>query len=271
MPELPEVETVRRSLEPYITSRTITGVKVRERRLRYPVAMDFESRLRNRAFRGIERLGKYLLFRLDNSDTMLAHLGMSGSFHLRHKSVSAQRHDHVFIEIDTEDALVLNDPRRFGLVKIGKGYDFEELKKMGPDPLSLRWTVDDWRQFLRKRRTPIKNLLMDQTFIAGIGNIYANEMLFVAGIRPRRMAARLSRRELAQLDQALHSVLSRAVDLGGSSISDFRDVRGKPGYFQIHHAVYDRFGQSCRRCTTATIQRLVLSGRSTFYCPRCQS
>lgn len=155
-------------------------------------------------------------------------------------------------------------------MRLGREDDFEELRSVGPDPLSTVRSAEDWRRHVRARRTPIKALLMDQKFLAGIGNIYANEMLFVAGIRPRRMASRLSRRELARLESAMHEVLDRAVELGGSSISDFRDARGKPGYFQIHHAVYDRDGQPCPRCST-TIRRLVVVGRSTFYCPSCQS
>ena len=178
-------------------------------------------------------------------------------------------HDHVFIEIDAAEVIVLNDPRRFGMMRVGTATEFAELREIGPDPLSTRRNADDWRREVRRRRMPIKSLLMDQRFLAGIGNIYANEMLFEAGIRPRRMASRLSRSELDRLEAAMHAVLDKAVELGGSSISDFRDAQGKPGYFQIHHAVYDREGAPCPRCT-APIRRVVLSGRSTFYCPSCQ-
>jgi len=269
MPELPEVETVRRTLEPHVVGRRITAVAVRERRLRRVIEDDFEARLGGRAIRGLDRRGKYLLVNLDNGETLLVHLGMSGSLHLRDRGVGAVLHDHVFIEIDAREVVVLNDPRRFGAMRVGVASEFAELSAIGPDPLTTVRSANEWRQAVRDRKMPIKSLLMDQHFLAGIGNIYANEMLFAAGIRPRRAAARLRRGELERLEEAMHAVLDRAVALGGSSISDFRDVRGKPGYFQIHHTVYDRGGQPCPRCATP-IRRIVVGGRSTFYCPDCQ-
>jgi formamidopyrimidine-DNA glycosylase len=269
MPELPEVETVRRSLAPHVLRRRVTAVVVRERRLRRPLDAEFESRLIGRAFRDLGRRGKYLLFALDDGQTLLAHLGMSGSLHLRARDGALARHDHVVIEIDDGQAIVLHDPRRFGMLRVGDVAAFEELRAIGPDPLTTSRSAEDWRREVRRRRTPIKNLLMDQRFLAGIGNIYANEMLFEAGIRPRRMASRLSRAELRRLETAMRRVLGEAVALGGSSISDFSDASGKPGYFQIHHAVYDRDGAPCRRCA-APIRRVVVAGRSTFYCPQCQ-
>ncbi len=270
MPELPEVETVRRSLEPHIVGKKVSGVVVRERRLRKRIVEDFEDRLYGRTFKRLGRRGKYLMFHLDDGQTVLSHLGMSGAFYLRPRLTPLAKHDHVSIEIATSDVLVLNDPRRFGTMRIGHGEDFEELNNVGPDPMSTRRTADQWRTIVRSKKTPIKTLLMDQRLIAGIGNIYANEMLFLAGIRPRRRASGLTKRELGALEDAMHAVLHRAVELGGSSISDFRDVSGKPGYFQIHHAVYDRAGAPCPRCSSA-IRRLVVTGRSTFYCPSCQN
>ncbi len=270
MPELPEVETVRRSLEPHVIDRRVTSVVVRDRRLRRPIDGDFESRLLGRSFRSIARRGKYLLFALDDGQTLLTHLGMSGCLQLRARGSEPARHDHVLIEVDEVEEIAFNDPRRFGVMRIGSEESLEELGSIGPDPMSTVRSADQWRSMLRRRRTAIKTLLMDQHLLAGIGNIYANEILFEAGIRPRRMASRLSRREVGRLEDAMHSVLARAVELGGSSISDFRDVRGKPGYFQIHHAVYDRKGAPCRCCATP-IRQVVLGGRSTFYCATCQS
>lgn len=269
MPELPEVETVRLSLAPHILQRRVSAVEVRERRLRKPIDADFEARLLGRRISAIERRGKYLLFELDGGEALLVHLGMSGSLHLRSRGSVLRPHDHVVVEFDTGESLVLNDPRRFGVMRIGTADHFDELRHIGPDPLATRRDADQWRAQVRGRRVAIKSLLMDQKFIAGIGNIYANEMLYQAGIRPRRMAARLRRRELERLEEAMHAVLERAVALGGSSISDFRDAQGKPGYFQIHHAVYDRAGRPCPRCA-APIRRIVLAGRSTFYCAVCQ-
>jgi formamidopyrimidine-DNA glycosylase len=152
---------------------------------------------------------------------------------------------------------------------VGKIDELRELENVGADPLTTALSPADWRGLVRGRRLPIKNLLMDQRLLAGIGNIYANEMLHVAGIRPRRRAGNLRRGELERLDGAMRQVLTDAVRLGGSSISNFRDATGKPGYFQIHHSVYDREGEPCRSCKTP-IKRIILSGRSTFYCPKCQ-
>ena len=267
MPELPEVETTRRSLSDVVGAR-IVAVTVRERRLRRPVAADFADQLRGRRITAIDRLGKYLLFVLDDGRILLVHLGMSGSLCLTATTTLPIRHDHVAIAFDSGRQLVFNDPRRFGLMRVGRRDELDELHAVGPDPLASAPTLDDWRA-LTRRRAPIKSLLMDQRLLGGVGNIYANEALFAAGVRPRRRAASLTRAELARLAEALRAVLERAVALGGSSISDYRDGNGNPGYFQIHHAVYDRDGQPCGRCGTP-IKRIVLGGRSTFYCPRCQ-
>ena len=268
MPELPEVETTRRSLLDEVVGARIVAVTVRERRLRRPVAADFADRLRDRRITAIDRLGKYLLFALDDGRLLLVHLGMSGSLCLTATTTLPIRHDHVAIALDRDRQLVFNDPRRFGLMRVGRRDELDELRAVGPDPLASAPTADEWRA-LTRRRAPIKSVLMDQRRLGGVGNIYANEALFQAGVRPRRRAASLTRAELARLAEALRAVLERAVALGGSSISDYRDGNGNPGYFQIHHAVYDRDGQPCGRCDTP-IKRIVLGGRSTFYCPRCQ-
>jgi formamidopyrimidine-DNA glycosylase len=269
MPELPEVETIRRSLAPRVVGQRISRVLVRERRLRVKITADFESRLSGRRVEAVERRGKYLLLRLDGGTSLLVHLGMSGRLWVRAAGVASELHDHVEIGFEPGFVVVFNDPRRFGLMRIGESDAFGELRAVGEDPLSSRWSEDDWRRRLRHRRLPIKNLLMDQRVLAGIGNIYANEMLHRAGIRPRRRANRLKRREIARLSAAMRDVLEAAVRLGGSSISDYRDAEGREGYFQTHHAVYDRAGEPCPGCCTA-IRRVVLSGRSSFYCPKCQ-
>ena len=269
MPELPEVETIRRSLLPHVIGARVTGVAVRERRLRRPIAPDFEAELRGRRIAGLERRGKYLLFRLDDQRVLLAHLGMSGSLELAARGRAHAAHDHVAIVLDRDRVMIFNDPRRFGLLRVGHIDELTELDTVGRDPITAAPTVDEWRALVRGRRLPIKNLLMDQRVLGGVGNIYANEMLFHAGIRPRRRAATLRRAELEGLRAAMQRELHEAVDLGGSSISDYRDANGRPGSFQMQHAVYDRADQPCRTCTTP-IKRVVLSGRSSFYCPRCQ-
>jgi len=269
MPELPEVETIRRSLLPHLVGATVTAVTVRERRLRRRIAVGFESGLRGRRIDALDRRGKYLLFGLDDGRDLLVHLGMSGSLALQPPGAPLAVHDHVAIALDRNLVMIYNDPRRFGLMRIGRRIELAELAAVGRDPLSAAPSSEEWRALLRGRSLPIKNLLMDQRVLGGVGNIYANEMLFQAGIRPRRRAASLRPHERERLGNALRSVLEEAVALGGSSISDYRDANGQPGFFQMHHAVYDRAGEPCRVCA-ATIKRVVLSGRSSYYCPHCQ-
>ncbi len=268
MPELPEVETVRRSLLSII-GRRVDAVDVSERRLRQPVATDLPRRLVRRHLTGITRRGKYLLFHLDDGNALLAHLGMSGALLHLAADTSATRHDHVRIWLDDGSCLTLNDPRRFALLKVGPPSSFRELAALGPEPLGPAFAVEQLAAAAHRRRTPIKNVLMDQHAIGGIGNIYANEILFAAGIRPGRQARRLTGAELRRLHAAVRDVLGRAVAAGGSSISDYRDGNGRPGYFQLRLCVYDRAGRGCTRCGAA-VRRRVHAGRSSFYCPRCQ-
>jgi formamidopyrimidine-DNA glycosylase len=272
MPELPEVETVRRSLLPRVVGRRIDAVEIRERRLRRPIQADFAARLVGRRIDGVERRAKYLLFHLDNGDCVLAHLGMSGALLVRDAAVTAERHDHVRVRLNDGTELVFNDPRRFGLLKVGTAADvngWSELSVLGPDPLDPAFTAEQFAAALRGGKRAIKNLLIDQSALGGVGNIYANEALFRARIRPTRRAHRVRRAEVTPLFDALRAVLCEAVDLGGSSISDYRDGDGRPGYFQLRLRVYDRAGEACLDCG-ATIRRVVQTGRSSFYCPRCQ-
>lgn len=268
MPELPEVETVRRSLRP-ITGTAITGVGVYERRLRRPVRDDLEAALLGCSFTGFDRLSKYLLCRLSSGATLLVHLGMSGTFFVRPSGAPRKPHDHVILSLNDGKELVFNDPRRFGMVHLGHEADFSELARIGLDPLGDHFTQDALWALTRRRAKPIKNLLMDQTLLAGVGNIYANEALFRAGVRPRRQARRLRRAEVDRLHACLQAVLCEAIELGGSSIADYRDGRGKSGYFQLRLQVYDRGDEPCTTCEQP-IRRIVIGGRSTFYCSRCQ-
>lgn len=269
MPELPEVETIRRSLVPHVTGAVITSVEVRERRLRRPIGRGFEQRLHGRRIHGVRRVGKYLLFDLDRDLHLLVHLGMSGSLEIRAAADPPAVHDHVRLGLGEGIMLVFNDARRFGLMRIGPFGELSELVGVGPDPLAEDWSAERLRPLVHRRARPIKNILMDQELLAGIGNIYANEILFQAGIRPTRRGRTLRRVDLERLAQAVRDVLALAVELGGSSISDFRDGDGRPGYFQLQFQVYDRMGEPCHACGTA-IRRLVMSGRSSFYCRRCQ-
>ena len=268
MPELPEVETVRRSLVPIVGHR-IDRAEVIESRLRRPVAPNFSRRLAGRVIQAIDRRGKYLLFRLSDNEVLLCHLGMSGALLLQPAGTPLALHDHVRLHLSAQQQLTFNDPRRFGLLRVGREKALTELRNVGPDPLSDGFSVADLTRLTRGRKKPVKNLLMDQTVLAGIGNIYANEILFRAGIRPSRPARRLTRAEIARLLDATRAVLTSAIELGGSSISDYRDGDGRPGYFQLRLTVYDRAGQPCPQCGKS-VRRAVHAGRSSFYCPSCQ-
>ena len=269
MPELPEVETVRRSLLPII-GRRIEEVEVAEPRLRRRVPENFASQLVGRVIEGIERRGKYLLVRLAGGQSLLVHLGMSGALLLQPAGTPRQAHDHVRIRLSGGAQLTYNDPRRFGLLQVGSAAGFAELNNVGPDPLAPTFSVAQLVELARGRKKPVKNLLMDQRALGGIGNIYANEILFRARIRPGRQARRLTRCEITRLMHAIRSVLRSALRDGGTSVSNYRDAAGRRGYFQLRLRVYDRAGQACVSCQSP-IRRTVHAGRSSFYCPCCQT
>ena len=269
MPELPEIETLLRGLAPELRERTVARVTVRERRLRGGVASDFAARLAGRRFGDPHRRGKYLLVPLDDGRVWLIHLGMTGRMTLAASDRPDERHDHVVVELDDGRLLTYNDPRRFGRLAILEAEAVARETGEGLDPLAATFTPAAVFALTRARRTSIKALLMDQRRVAGLGNIYVNEILFRAGIRPRRRAARLRLVDCSRLVRATRAVLAAAIRAGGSSISDYRDGRGQPGWFQLRHQVYDRGGEPCRRCATP-IRTQVVVGRSSFYCPRCQ-
>lgn len=269
MPELPEVETVVRGLAPELTGRRVVAVVVRETRLRGGVAPEFAARLTGRRIHGLSRRGKYLLASLDDGCLWLVHLGMTGRLTLAPASRADEAHDHIVVCLDDGRLLTYNDARRFGRVAVIEAGTLTRETGEGIDPLAGGFTSGALFALTRGRRTPIKALLMDQRRVAGLGNIYANEILFRAGVRPGRRAARLTRGECARLVTATCAVLAEAIRRGGSSIADYRDGLGRSGWFQLDHQVYDRRGEPCRRCGTP-IRAHVIVGRSTFYCPRCQ-
>ena len=269
MPELPEVETVAAGLRQSVVGRRILAVTVRDRRLRRAVPRDLPNRLRGREVTGVSRHGKLLHLALDGDPLELVmHLGMSGTLRVQDGGAELRRHDHVTMALDDGRTLIFHDPRRFGLILL-RARDDASVDPQGIDPVSGEFTADALAAVTRGRRRPIKNLLMDQSLIAGLGNIYANEILAEAGVRPGRASGRLSRGERAAIVAATHATLDAAIRRGGSSISDFHDAAGRQGDFQTRFLVYDREGEPCRRCE-ATVRRRVLGGRSTFYCPRCQ-
>lgn len=278
MPELPEVETVRRGLEPLLNSARITAVVVRDRRLRWPVAEDFEASLTGRSIRHIERRSKYLLFRLigPQPGTLLAHLGMTGSFTTHRVTAlpEIRTHDHVDIRLATQDGdyvLRYNDPRRFGSMHFFSGEDGSQplLAELGPEPLTDALTGEYLYRETRRRTGPIKQALMDNTLVVGVGNIYANESLFRAGIHPSRPANRVSLARYERLVREVKAVLAEAIAAGGSTLRDFVNAAGEPGYFQLDYFVYGRDGQPCRVCATP-LRLMRHGGRATVFCPTCQ-
>lgn len=281
MPELPEVETVRRGLARHLDGARIADVELRRKDLRFPLPRDMRARLRDRRVLGVDRRAKYLLVRLSDGLTWLVHLGMTGHFSLLGADEDCEQspHDHVVVHLDDERRAVFTDPRRFGimdLVETGKESHHKLLGHLGPEPLSDSWDAGALCDALRGRRTSIKAALLGQETVVGVGNIYACEALFRARISPRRMAATVAGARGVttrgrRLVDAVKSVLEEAVEAGGSTINDFQTVDGQMGYFAHAFEVYDREGETCLRAgCDAKVRRIVQSGRSTFFCPGCQ-
>ncbi len=270
MPELPEVETTRRGVAPHVERQKVTAVRVYDRRLRWPVPPDLSRRLVGRTVDRVDRRSKYLLFRL-GADTLIVHMGMTGSLRVFRAAPPKQAHDHVELEFGNGVVLRYRDPRRFGamLWSPGSSAPHPLLAKLGAEPFSDLFTADYMYRALRHRRVAIKLALMDSHLVVGVGNIYANEALFRAGIRPRRGANRLSRPQLARLVAAVRATLTEAIAKGGSTLRDYVDSQGEPGYFQLEYYVYGRGGAPCRVCG-APIRSVRLGGRATSYCPNCQ-
>ena len=268
MPELPEVEVTRRGLAPQLTGRRISGVSVREPRLRWPVPRDVLA-LAGRTVGNIRRRGKYLLLDVGDGHLIL-HLGMSGSLRVLPPDTPAGKHDHFDLLLG-DRLLRLRDPRRFGAVLWAQG-DVDAhplLAHLGIEPLSRALTPDKLHALTRGNRIAIKNFLMDGKRIVGVGNIYASEALFRAGINPRKRAGRISKQEAKKLVASIKATLQAAIRAGGSSLRDFVGTSGESGYAQQRHYVYDRAGKNCRRCKTP-IRKLTQGQRSTYYCPTCQ-
>jgi formamidopyrimidine-DNA glycosylase len=268
MPELPEVEVTRRGLAPQLAGRTISGVEVREPRLRWPVPEEIRS-LAGRTVKTVRRRGKYLLVDCGDGHLIL-HLGMSGSLRVLPPGTAAGKHDHFDLLLG-DRILRLRDPRRFGAVLWARGpLDAHPLlAHLGIEPLSRALDPSRLHALTRAHRLPIKQFLMDSRRIVGVGNIYANESLFRAGISPHVRASRLSPERCARLAAAVKDTLRAAIRAGGSSLRDYVGSDGSPGWFQQRYWVYDREGEPCRACAGA-IRRIVQGQRSTFFCPRCQ-
>ncbi len=282
MPELPEVETVRRGLVPVMEGAKIATADVNRPDLRWPFPERMSERLTSKTVTALGRRSKYILADLNSGETLIIHLGMSGrmlisgaalgEFH--HDHPAPEKHDHVVLHMANGARVTFNDARRFGAMDLAATESVEKhwlLKDLGPEPLGNAFDEDYLVERLSNRRTPIKSALLDQKIVAGLGNIYVCETLFRAGVSPKRHAGNLSQRRAGALVPIIRQVLTDAIDAGGSSLKDFRQADGELGYFQHSFDVYDREGEPCRKpdCT-GTIGRIVQSGRSSFYCPQCQ-
>jgi len=270
MPELPEVETTRRGIAPQLIGRIIRSVVVRETRLRYPVSKSLSRNLSGQSVGEVSRRGKYLLLCCDTG-TLIIHLGMSGSLRLVAASTQSAAHDHVDIIFDSGLCLRYHDPRRFGAM-VWTAEDpscHKLLKNLGPEPLSSLFHHDYLYSRSRGRKVKVKQFLMNSHVVVGVGNIYANEALFMAGIHPRRAVGRISKARYHGLVDAIKQVLSKAIDAGGTTLRDFVDDKGRPGYFSQQLNVYGRQDKPCCVCNKSIVH-IQLASRATYYCPRCQ-
>jgi formamidopyrimidine-DNA glycosylase len=290
MPELPEVETVRRGLAPAMEGVRINEVDVRHRGLRWPIVRDFEKRLQGKTVEGLGRRAKYLLADLSSGDVLIMHLGMSGSFRVghdgregklakyHHEKSKSTTHDHVVFHMSNGATITFNDPRRFGSMKLVPRIKLEQeplLRALGPEPLGNEFDAAMLAEACAGKKTSLKAALSDQRVVAGLGNIYVCEGLFRARLSPKRIASTIADRNgkpnerAEKLVDAIKAVLKDAIEAGGSSLRDHRRADGSLGDFQHNFQVYDREGQPCPHCK-GKIKRIVQVGRSTFYCPSCQ-
>ena len=271
MPELPEVETTLRGIEPHLSGRRIAALTVREPRLRWPVPPVLAERVAGQRVRGARRRAKYLLIDLERGSLIL-HLGMSGSLRVLPSETPLLAHDHVDIVLDSGLALRFNDPRRFGCLLWTDEDPLQHrlLRRLAPEPLDPQFDGDYLEAAARARRVSIKQLLMNGQIVVGVGNIYASEALFRARIHPKRVAGRLTGPRLKRLVRAVKTVLNQAIRAGGTTLRDYVSADGTPGYFRQKLYVYERAGKPCRVCRTR-IRRFVQGQRATYFCPHCQS
>lgn len=270
MPELPEVETTRRGITPYILGKTFARWRVREPRLRWPIEATWPGQLTERTVQAVHRRSKYLVLDLDEG-ALITHLGMSGQLRVVPPGTPPEKHDHVDWEFTDGTVIRYRDPRRFGamLWTPDPWQAHPLLQHLGPEPLEAGFDGVYLYRELRKRRGPIKSALMDARLVVGVGNIYANEALFLSGIHPKRAANRISRVRCDALVSAVRSVLTAAIERGGTTLRDYYSASGQAGYFRISLAVYGRGGQPCRQCGEP-LREIRQANRSTVYCLRCQ-
>ena len=270
MPELPEVETTRRGIEPHIQREKVREVILRRENLRWPITPSVSNELPGEVIRAVTRRGKYLLLATGKGN-LIIHLGMSGSLRIVDESRIVQKHDHVDIVFANDKILRYTDPRRFGCILWDSGSieSHPLLATLGPEPLEKDFNADYLFEKSRARNAPIKSFIMDSKIVVGVGNIYANESLFLAGINPKRSAGKVSKPRYEKLARCIKEVLQRAIDVGGTTLKDFTNSDGEPGYFSQSLRVYGRKGEPCHFCQS-TLREIRQGQRSTVYCPKCQ-
>jgi formamidopyrimidine-DNA glycosylase len=270
MPELPEVETSRRGIEPHLLNKTISEIKIRQHRLRWPVPKNLPELARGKTINEVCRRGKYIYLKLDNG-SIIIHMGMSGSLRICTASTAAEKHDHIDIIVSGNRILRLRDPRKFGCV-LWTSTDINQHKlisPLGPEPLEKTFDARYLHNMAKKRQCSIKALIMNSHIVVGVGNIYANEALFRAGINPKRKAGNISLVRLEKLVAAIKQTLELAIKEGGTTLKDFTGISGQPGYFAQKLLVYGKNGEPCTQCGEA-IKQITQQARSTYYCSKCQ-
>jgi formamidopyrimidine-DNA glycosylase len=274
MPELPEVETVLRALKPHLINDSFSAIETHVSKLRTPLDLAARPELLNQRITNLWRRAKYIILALENDLGLIMHLGMTGSWRLESPSVERQKHDHAEFYLSSGLVLRYNDPRRFGQIMVVESIKlitkYKLLSNLGPEPLTNDFNTKYLKDKCRSKKKPIKSLLMDNAVVVGVGNIYASESLFHAGIDPLLPAGTISRQRLKRLASAIKNVLQAAVDAGGTTIKDYASLNGEEGNFARELMVYGRTGEKCAKCNRGRIRQAYLSGRSTFYCPVCQ-
>ena len=288
MPELPEVEVVKKSLINKTQNLIVKAVKINDGRLRYKIDRNEIKKIIGLKFKKISRRSKYLLFLFSKDIVMLVHLGMTGKFFfvnqnkMKYKTSfyydinedKDKNHDRIIFDLSNNQKLIYNDIRKFGFIKFFKKNNLEDnthLKYLGPEPLSTKFNLRYFKDYIYGKERVVKNLLMDQKFVAGLGNIYANEILFFSGVKPYKKIKKLSDNEIKNIIKLTKRIITKAIKLGGSSIRDFSSSSGKKGSFQQHFSVYSKKGKKCiKKNCNGIIKKIIISNRSTFYCNKCQ-
>ena len=274
MPELPEVETIVRGLRNHLVGFTINSVDLQRKDLRFPIPKTLNKSISGKKIINIHRRGKYIVISNEANQTIILHLGMSGRIKIREINSKKDKHDHIIIKLSNNNEIVFNDPRRFGMIDLINNNNFANHKwisSLGPEPLESAFTESYVTDYLSSKKTSIKSVLLNQKFVAGLGNIYVCESLFLAGIAPTRVANTMNDNNIKNLIFSIRKVLNKAIKLGGCSIKDYVQASGEMGYFQQKLNVYGKSGKKCSICNCSTsIKKITQNGRSTFFCSKKQ-